>query len=29
MEEESRVEGTLEESMEDGEEANLGAVQEA
>lgn len=29
VEEESRMEGPLEESMEDSEETNLGAVQEA
>lgn len=29
VEEESRMEGPLEESMEDSEEANLGTVQEA
>lgn len=29
MEEESRVEGSLEESVEDSEETNLGSIQEA
>jgi len=29
VEEESRMEGPLEESMEDSEEANLGPIQEA
>lgn len=29
MEEESRVEGPLEESVEDSEETNLGSIQEA